>query len=45
MNINKFLKSLFARRETLEEISRMEALEAGNSIIFHVNPEGKIIPE
>jgi hypothetical protein len=41
----QFLKSLFARRETLEEISRMEALEAGNSIIFHVNPEGKIIPE
>ncbi len=38
----QFLKSFFAKRGTWEEQARLEALEAGNSIIYNVDQEGKI---
>ena len=38
----QFLKTFFAKRETLEELVRQEALEAGNSIIYTVDKNGKI---
>ena len=41
-SILRFLKAIFTKRETLEELARKEALEAGKSIIYHVDQDGKI---